>query len=428
LGSPTPPPSVSTDRLRRDPRYAAEIEVHVAVQGRSLVTLTREISRSGLFFFADPAPQIGETLSLVLHPEHRVAIPVQATVRYVLPGVGAGVEVAGGGMDADKFRAFVDDQSSAQKAWQIIGGFVRSAIDSSDLPTMQFEQKEMIDVGESCEAYRLLFARHPSVPVNRTTLGAFAAALPHANDLLQGVSLEPVGLKLNSRDRLRNMYLGVLKREPGWVAVLPPQRARDRFSFYALSGREQILIKEGDRDVFPYFDERDLARIQADCVSHVHSDKELPAIPLDQAGFISARYATAIRAKDSGEFREEIVHDLQDTLPPLPRDGVRTPRRPDQLPSLSRWTRFEGAVEPVVRGLFDLFEAETRVYSVGAVDRLVRLLRNLTVVVRAGDEEPEEGILLHDGKRVCVLVGIKSRESMRIRPLTRADEIRIPCW
>ncbi len=293
---------------------------------------------------------------------------------------------------------------------------------------MQFEQKEMIDVGESCEAYRLLFARHPPVPLNRTTLGAFAAALPHANSVLSGVSLEPVGLKLNSRDRLRNMYLGVLKHEPGWVAVLPPSRERDRFSFYSLSGREQILIREGDRDVFPYFDEHDLMRIQGDAVSRVHSDKELPAIPLDRAGFISARYATAIRANDSGEFREEIVHDLRDTLPPIPREDKKTPPRPAQLPSLSRWTRFEGRVEEVVRGLFNLFEAETRAYSVGGVERLVRLLRNLTVVVRTGDEEPEEGILLHDGKRVCVLVGMKSRESMRIRPLTAADEIRIPCW
>src|SRR5579859_3579200 len=112
LGSPKPPPSSSVDRLRRDPRYIAEIEVHVALPGRSLITLTREISRSGLFFFADPVPNIGEQLRLTIHPEARGAIPILSTVRYVLPGIGAGVEVNPNGAEADKFRAFVDDQSS----------------------------------------------------------------------------------------------------------------------------------------------------------------------------------------------------------------------------------------------------------------------------------------------------------------------------
>jgi PilZ domain-containing protein len=425
LGNPTPPPSVPADRARRDPRYAAEIEVHVAFDGRSLITLTREISRSGLFFFAEPAPEIGTALALTLHPEGRAAMPIRTHVRYVLPGVGAGVEVAAG-PDADKFRAFVDDQSSSQKAWQVIGGFVRSAIDSAELLTVEFEQKETIAVGENCEAYRILFERHPAVRPDLTSLRAWPAALEHAKAHLAGVSKERVGLKLNSKDRLRTMHIGVLRNSGGFAAILPPQRSKDRFSFYSLSGREQIMVKEGTRDVFPFFTAIDLRRIRADGVSELHSGKDLPAIPIDQPGFVSARYANA---NDSGEFREELVHDLQETLKrEIAVDESKSPAKPAKLPALSRWTEYDENVEDIVAGLFDMFEAETRVYTIGGVQRLVRLLRNLTIVVKAPDQEPEDGILLHDGKRVCVLVGMKSRESMRIRPLLREDEIRIPCW
>lgn len=409
--------------------------MHVSFGGRSLVSLTREISKTGLFFFADPAPDIGEGLRITLHPDGHASLSVNCVVRYILPGVGAGVEIGGQpDPEVDRFRGFVEDQARSAKAWQLISGFVRSAIDGRETGAAEYEQKEVIDVGENGEAYRVFFERYPPIAPDRTSLAEHPEALLQAQNQVLGVSSETVGIKLNARDRLRRVLLGQL-RGGGYVAVVPPPTPSERFVFYTLSGREQIVIKEGDRAVYPFFTSADLARIKGDAVRHVPVTRGPQGDSSAEEASISSRVASALaRAQasgpsfdsgDSGEFRRELVQDLQDSVRPSGPSHPSTPKV--DLPSLSRWTPFGGSAEQLVIQLFELLDAETRVYNVGDKTRLVRLLRNLTAVVRSADGESEEGILLHDGKRVCILVGLKTRE-MHIRPIGPGDEIRLPTW
>jgi hypothetical protein len=101
-----------------------------------------------------------------------------------------------------------------------------------------------------------------------------------------------------------------------------------------------------------------------------------------------------------------------------------------KLPSLEKWARYEGTTKTVLNKLFDVLGAETRVYTVGTVERQVRLLNHLTALVREQGEsgEGEEVMLLHDGAHVCVIFGLRTRSDMHVRPLTERDEIRLPAW
>lgn len=399
--------STSYDRERRHPRYVAHVEIHIAHAGRHLVTLSRELSKSGLFFFADPPPPVGDRVRATLYPDNYEPFAIDTIVRFVMPGVGAGVEVADTlPSEASRYRAFVDEQARSSETWQVIGGFVRSAEDGDVSSDVDFEPKEMIEVGETCEAFRVFFERYPPIAAEHSLLKDDPDAIAQARMILSGVSSEPVGIKLHARDRLRRALLGVLAKTPGFVAIVRPALwapkaaagpAGGRCSFYSLSGREQLMTQEGGRSVFPFFTSSDIARIRRDALSPIDSGRRRSQSAVDQAGSISLRYLRA------------------------------NPKAP--VPALEQWTRFEGHAKSVIAQLFDVLGAETRVYNVGNVKRPVRLLNQVTVLVREGDRgEGEEGMLLHDGNHVCVIRGLHAREHMHVRPLSEHDQLRLPAW
>lgn len=270
----------------------------------------------------------------------------------------------------------------------------------------------MIDVGEGGEAYRLLFERYPPVPLDRADLPGSPDLLARARLILSGISTDYVGIKLNARDRLRRVRLGVLSRTQGYVAIVPPVREGESHTFYSLSGREQLMIRERGKLAYPFFGSRELARIREKVVASPN-----PPAP---AATEAAKHAPAREpARPS---------DLEGLVVPAPRTDDM-PFQGEKTPTLSEWTRFGARAEQAVAELFELFGAETRVYEVAGVERKVKLLRHLTVMVRQeGCDEQCEATLLHDGKRICALFGIKTREAMTIRALTREDEIRLPTW
>jgi hypothetical protein len=400
-----------------------------------------------MFFFADPPPAIGERVQLTLHPDTHGPIVLDSVARYALPDVGVGVELSGPGSELDRYRAFVEEHVRATNAWQVVGGHIRSSPDAEAPDPIDFEQKEVIDVGESGEAYRVFFERYPPIPIERSPLKEYRSAIDHARTMVSGVSSDSVGIKLNQRDRLRRVYLGTLQRAAGHVAILPPNGPNEQFSIYSLSGREQLVIKEGDRFVFPFFTSSELARIRKDSVKTVRTqDVTNPAPPPPRReGSISTRFATAIQrsasqplpsksqeiASDSGEFRKSLVQDLQDLLQTkeAPASYFWGDKGAPKIPSLARWSSFDPVTKKMVEGLFDVYQAETRIYDVGGVQRRVRLLRNLPIQVRTAHQtQYEEGILLFDGKRICVVMSVGSPPSMRIRPLEASDQVRLPNW
>jgi hypothetical protein len=384
------------ERERRHPRFVAHVEIHVDHRGRHLVTLTREISKSGLFFFADPPPAVEDTVRVTLYPDGYEPIALDTIVRFALPGIGAGVEAVDHlPAERARYEAFVDDQAKSSETWRAIGGFVRSAEEGDVSSDVDFEPKEMIDVGETCEAFRVFFERYPPIAPELSSLKHDPDALAQARLLLAGVSSDPVGIKLHARDRLRTALLGVLAKSPAFVAIVRPARG-GRAAFYSLSGREQLMTQEGGRPVFPYFTTSDLARIRRDAMSPVDSGRRKPISSHDQAGSISLRYSKA-------------------------HPESRAAR-------LEKWCPFAGSTKQVVLSLFDLLGAETRVYAVESVERPVRLLRHVHAQVRAGEHgESRTVFLLHDGKRVCIIEGLNEGH-LSVRPLTERDEIRLPAW
>src|SRR5262245_37187140 len=133
----------SYDRERRHPRYVAHVEIHIAHAGRHLVTLTRELSSSGLFFFADPPPPVGDRVRATLYPDGFEPFAIDTIVRYVMSGVGAGVEVVDTvPAEATRYRTFVEDQARSSATWQVIGGFVKSAEEGDASSDVDFEPKE----------------------------------------------------------------------------------------------------------------------------------------------------------------------------------------------------------------------------------------------------------------------------------------------
>jgi hypothetical protein len=387
----------SYDRERRHPRYVAHVEIHIAHAGRHLVTLTRELSKSGLFFFADPPPPVGDRVRVTLYPDNFEPFAVDTIVRYAMAGVGAGVELLETvPSEASRYRTFIEDQARQSETWRVIGGFVRSAEDGDVSSDVEFEPKEMIDVGETCEAFKVFFERYPPIAPELSMLRDDPESVAQARLILSGVSSDPVGIKLHARDRLRRALLGVLLKTPGYVAIVKPARG-GRCSFYSLSGREQLMVQEGGRPVFPFFTSTDIARIRRDVMSRVDSGRRRSQSAIDQAGSISLRY---LRTNPKA------------TIPPL-----------------EKWTRIDASHKTVLSTLFDVLGAETRVYSIGNVERRVRLLNHVTVLVREdGQGEGEEVMLLHDGTHVCVIFGLRTRSNMYVRPLGDRDEIRLPAW
>ncbi|MCK6546592.1 PilZ domain-containing protein [Myxococcota bacterium] len=391
---------------RRFPRYVAHCEVHVEFGARKIVTITREISRSGLFFFADPPPEAGTAVRCVLLPDDAEPLGISCTTRYVMPGVGAGVEVATSGdpAEAARFAAFVEDQAVHTSAWRVIGGFVRSAEDgdASAIDGIDVEPKEMLDVGETGEAYRVFFERYPAQPLDSSELAREPQVLEHARQLLSGIAVDTVGIKLHARDRLRTALLGVLADGRGFVALVRAKSGET--AFYALSGREQLVIRVAERGVFPFFTSSDLQRIQRDSARVVAPEHRTPP-PTEQPGSISARWA-------------RVKRDAVDTM-----TSAASP-----ISSLSDWTRYDEMTAQILVDLFDVLPTETRVYVVGGAERTVRLLRHLTVMVREPSGAVDEATLMFDGRRLSALFGMKNRADLRIRPLLPSDQVRLPAW
>lgn len=108
-------------------------------------------------------------------------------------------------------------------------------------------------------------------------------------------------------------------------------------------------------------------------------------------------------------------------LPAFPRDKL-------PAPSLAGWTPYTSRTESELLGLFDSLGAETRSYKVAGSEREVRLLRDLAFLVRkqGSADSPQPGTLVHDGRRLCVIFGLRSEDSKAMRPLEEGDEIRLP--
>lgn len=446
-----PPGAVGLGSDKLGMRYLAHLEVHVSAPGRTVVTVTRELSRTSLFFYVEPQPAAGERLRATLFPEGHEPVAIDVVVRYVIPGAGAGADVVQGAPGEPQRLAALVEALSGTAGWRPIVPPLVSAEEGDASAELELEQKELIDVGGTGEAYRVFFERYPPVAPEATALAENTEAVLQARQLLAGVSSEPVRIKLHGRDRVRTAHLGALLRGPGFVAIVPPPHRLAAHAFYALSGREQLLVREGGRAVFPFLTTSDRARIQRDTTGDTKrpSSSESATAPSASApGVLRAPGSTpdvarpptagATRAREREHTLTRAGREVGDP-PAAPgpverarsaEDKARDPLRGPAPPStaLGEWRRVDDPTVKILGDLFDILHAETRVYNVGGVERPVRILRNLTVLVREIGGPEQEALLLHDGRRVCALVGFANRDPLRVRPLRAHDEIRVPAW
>lgn len=321
------------------------------------MSVTRDISASGLFFFASSPPDVGSVLRLTLHPEGQGPLDLVGSVKYRIPDVGAGLAVEGGA-DRERYHRLVDELASNGRLWSTL----RTLLEDTD---GMFDQKELVPIGDRCEALDLLFEDHPPVNPGNVEL--------QGKTSLTGISAQPVGLRLHERDRLRSLLVG--RTSAGrYVALIPDLRAENRYTCYALQGLEQIMIRVGGRPVFPHIDPEELARRKA-------------------------------RARDN------ITRTPTDNLP--------------RMPLFVKWTRFDEESAVALGRIFEQFESETRTYQKNGT-REVRIWRSIVINVRNDQGESDgSGTLVYDGKRYCVLFGLHSKAGLEVRPLTNADELRI---
>lgn len=386
-----------TNHVRREPRYAVNIEVHVHDGSRRLVTETREVSRQGLFVFLDPAPPISAELALQIHPQDDAPIQLAGRVCYRLPDIGVGVELIGTPQEMGRYQGLIGRLAVSQEAWQVIGHHLGEA-EAQVGPAGG--DRVLIPVGRGLLALRLLFERAPVVSVEEALGGR---AQPHEipnRHLLLGLLAHPVELKLHERDRLRQVWLGVAQQGPTFVAVVPPQPdGAARWVIYALSGQEQLVFSVGGQACFPEFRPEDLMAIERDRLAQEPSRAPRPYYVAEPP---------RLPKTPTGE------------LPAFPREHLPTP-------SLGHWTPYDHRLDPSLLALFDSLGAETRMYRIGQSERQVRLLRDLAFLVRkVGTETPMPGTLVHDGRRLCVIFGLRSEDEKVMRPLGEDDEIRLP--
>lgn len=388
---------MSEGHVRREPRYAVNIEVHVHDGLRRVVTETREVSRQGLFVFLDPAPAIGAELALQIHPNDDAPIHLAARVCYRLPDIGVGLELVGVPAEMGRYQGFIGRLAVSQEAWQVIG---RHLGEPDPHPAASSGDRTLIGLGRSLLAVRLLFERRPPVALEVALAGqARPEDIPSAH-LLVGLSAEPVEIKLHDRDRIRKVWLAVAHQGPTYVAVVPPQAdGTSRWVIYALSGQEQLVVAQGGHSRFPELNAADYVAIERDRVA---ADSRPPKL-------FNVAEPPRLPKTPTGE------------LPAFPREHLPSP-------SLGGWTRYDHRFDSELLALFDSLGAETRLYRVGQSERQVQLLRDLAFLVRkhGSDESPQPGTLVYDGKRLCVIFGLRSEDQKLMRPLDESDEIRLP--
>ncbi|MBK8014178.1 MAG: PilZ domain-containing protein [Deltaproteobacteria bacterium] len=374
------------DTQRREARYSVEVEVHLTDGVQELATRTREISRSGLFAFACPAPPVGKELRVTLYPRGGAVLHLDGRVRYRLPDIGAGISVFGQDDALARYQGFVASQAQAVLAWHAIRGFL--AEEDVHASSGYYEARELIPIGERCQALQILFERFPGRPAEERISEAGGTRLERDGEKLKCISQERLGLKLHADDRLREVFVGQTDRGH-FVAVIPPGDDNRELALYRLGGREHIAISAGGHSIFPHFTPSDLL-----------------AIRRAQVEILGSAY-------------------VQDTA------FERSPTHGDaphhaQSAELSRWHRFDDGLARRLLELFRRHQHETRVYSIRGVSREVKFLRDLSLEIRAMGplESRESARLLHDGRRLCVVLG-SERSSWRVRPLSEGDEVRL---
>lgn len=384
---------------RKEPRFPVSLEAYIEDGRRRYVSVTREISLRGLFFFASGAPSVGTELAIEVHRNDDEAIRLRGRVRNSIQDVGAGVELFGEYAELERYRTMVQKIVGSEHAWQAISEFVRSGRPDST-PRELLEHKELIPVGETCEAIRILFQHYPPASPLRVFTAELLGSGMMNIDRLIGVSPLAIDLKLHPGDRMRRLYVGVLSDGGGYVAIVPPKHPPEMFRLYSLSGSELIAVSAGGVATFPYFSDRDLARIARDTVVRVPAPPPPERLPPG----VGTSLAPRVPGSPTGE------------LPIFPREEL--PKSP-----LGDWARFEGSMKRTLELLVDYLDAEVRIYRIGSQQREVRLFRDLPIRVRHGGEgSGRTGVLVYDGNKICVLFGLDTG-SMEIRPLTEQDQV-----
>ena len=361
--------------------------MHLTDGVHELATRTREISKSGLFAFACPAPPVGKELRVTLYPRGGEVIHLDGRVRYRLPDIGAGISVFGAGNALERYQAFVGHQAQAVLAWHAIRGFL--AEEDVHASSGYYEARELIPIGERCQALQILFERFPGHPPDERISEEGGMRLERDGERLKRVSVERLGLKLHPDDRLREVFVG--ETDHGhFVAVIPPGDDNHDLALYRLSGREHIAISAGGHSIFPHFTPSDLL-----------------AIKRAQVEILGTAY----------------VHETAFERSTSQNLGAQ---RDTPAPELSRWHRFDDGLARRLLELFRRHQHETRVYSIRGVSREVKFLRDLSLEIRVlgPTENLECARLLHDGRRLCVVLG-SERSSWRVRPLGEGDEVRL---
>ncbi|MBI4822227.1 MAG: PilZ domain-containing protein [Deltaproteobacteria bacterium] len=352
--------------LFRGPRFASALRVSVRAVGRVWWTRVRDLGARGLFFYADNPPTVGTAVEVTLRVDAERHLVLHGRVRFRVADIGADVELD----SFPEYSEWLERRTIHQSGTREVSGWVRGSGEEID---MRFDRYELVMLGADRTPVSILFTKYPPKPVWRL--------LPECHGRLRLSCLSPelVGVRLSAADEVIWAWLGITLAGD-FVGVIPPAAGLGP-RLVRLSASTQLVVTQRGKAVFPFFDARDLERIEECHIGVRPSEPPICATEPDAASMLA------------------------------------------ELGFLADWVPFDERVAWALDSLFTSEVAKTRTYRVSDGPSS-RLLLNLGLEVRGPGGRATSGLLFHDGVRACVLLAQPDTDVV-IRPLEESDHVRL---
>jgi hypothetical protein len=399
--------------------------VRLLLPSAELDTYTDDVSRSGFSVRLHAPPAMETEVSCVIHLPDGVAVRGRAVCRNVRPGGITGFSLDIDVTDAVLWSLFIEQEEQTGGLWRMLSRYVAASDEpGSSLnsviakgpfgelvqPThrgageldrsVPFSSHRNVvlqlhSVGETGEAYRIAFSKHPSDP---GSLSPLREKLPGFAELAEAsiarVLRDNVLLRLTDDTPLFPARVCALRR--GGFAYL--QRGDDdALGLVSLCVGELILVAVDGSPFFPFFESSELVSISEDLAAPapIATPTSMPAVTVALAPQIEEPPAPLSRAAAAEVANPELGSRAPTStgldIQPVPTTGLEA-------------LRFAQAQAE---------RSQTRRYG----DRALRLFPD--VWARATDDRGHEvmGPTMEDGERTCVLA-LYGHGAPRVVPLS----------
>lgn len=342
----------SAPELRRQTRFPVALQVWLETPDGEVEGVTETISRTGFSFRATCNIKDGETFRFALYLLDGSVVEGDAQCRSVLSEGLRGFEIEVDQACQSDWLKTVEWEEENGSLWRMVDRYTEAdssadheqgdgrsvvmriprtqideqteeAIEQSDATANHTQKLRFYTVGESGEAYRILFEKHPFDGGMESDL---AIRIKGFSDLarraVKRVLREPVTIRNDARNAAMEVRVAEMSR--GGFAYVQGLESGTQVGLVSLALGELILIEVDDERVFPHFTDAELARIAKDAFrtererEEFASDEQPPVTEVPSFGLEAVRRAQA----DAKKMEQRTYGDRTLTL--FPEVMVRT--------------------------------------------------------------------------------------------------------